>query len=102
MRNALSIGGVRFTPAPDQLRSTGLVGFVRVESSGTLVVDGIQVRRTSDGSTQLSWPGRPNGRRVVAPSGHQIRADRDARTCHPLGNLSKAIKFLHLKEVPCA
>jgi len=79
MSDVLAITRVEVTPAPTGLRSTGLLAFLLVEFAGTLVVDGIQARRTRAGRVVLAWPERRGGRRVVSPAGREAREGLDAR-----------------------
>jgi hypothetical protein len=52
----LEITGARLVPASARLQRTGLIGWVMVEITGTLIADGITLRRTADGRETLSYP----------------------------------------------
>lgn len=70
MRSAISISEISYEPAPDGLRSTGLIGFVRVLVNDSLVIDGVTIRELRDGGVSVSWPRRNGGggtHRLVYP-----------------------------------
>ncbi len=52
----LRVSGVRFTPASDALRATGLEGWVSVLLNDAVRADGIGLRRSRDGVYGLSYP----------------------------------------------
>ena len=51
----LVVTSVRFTPASDPVQRSGVLGWVTC-AVGTLVLDGITVRRTREGRLTLSFP----------------------------------------------
>jgi hypothetical protein len=55
------VSEVRFLPADDDLRATGLLGWVSILLDGRLRVQGIGVRRTQSGRPALSFPFRDDG-----------------------------------------
>ena len=55
------ISVVSFTMASPAQRRTGLLGWVRCELDGALVLDGLALRRTRGGHLALSWPARRDG-----------------------------------------
>lgn len=70
MRDLLAITDLAFTPAPGSLRATGLLGWARIVLNNTVVIDGLTIRRTRQGTTVVSWPEphqRGTARRVVHP-----------------------------------
>ena len=77
MRDLLAITDLAFTPAPGSLRATGLIGWVRIVLNDTVVIDGMTIRRTRQGTTVVSWPephNRGAARRVVRPRDEGARA----------------------------
>ncbi len=77
MRDLLCITEFAFTPAPRSLRATGLLGFLRLVLNDTVVIDGITIRRTLQGTIVVSWPEhhrRGASRRVVHPRDEDSRA----------------------------
>jgi DNA-binding cell septation regulator SpoVG len=58
------IANLRATPASDADAARGLLGYLRFDY-GSVVVDGVTLRRHSDGRLGLSWPERTDraGRR---------------------------------------
>jgi DNA-binding cell septation regulator SpoVG len=67
---------VCFSPAPPHLQKGGLLGWVQVEI-GVLLVDGVSLRRTQDGSLAISFPTRTDRNRhehiVVRPIDAETR-----------------------------
>ena len=55
------VTSVSLTLASPELRSTGLLGWIRCELDHSLVLDGIALRRTRTGRLALSWPARRDG-----------------------------------------
>jgi len=71
------VSDIRFHPAPPGLRSTGLLGFVRLVLGDAVVIDGFAIRRTLRGTIVVSWPEphrRGTSRRVVRPRDEGARA----------------------------
>ena len=62
MADRLRITAARLVPAPAPLQRTGLLGWVMLELNGTLVADGLTLRRTRDGREVLSYPRRQDGK----------------------------------------
>ena len=60
--STLHLDNVAFTPAPQYLQRTGLLGWVTATLNGHLGLDGLAVRRTADGSRTLTFPTRIDGR----------------------------------------
>jgi hypothetical protein len=52
---------VRFQPADDQLRATGLLGWVTCLLDGRIRIGGVAVRRTRGDRLVLSYPFRDDG-----------------------------------------
>jgi DNA-binding cell septation regulator SpoVG len=52
---------VRFTPADDGLRATGLLGWASFLLDSRLKVEGVGVRRTQNGRFALAFPFRDDG-----------------------------------------
>ena len=77
MRDLLAITEFQFTPASGSLRATGLLGFLRLVLNDALLIDGITIRITLQGSLVVSWPEphrRGTSRRVVRPRDEGARA----------------------------
>lgn len=70
------IGAVRFIPASDADAERGFLAYVKIDY-GSLVLDGITLRRRADGRLGLSWPERTDraGRRhpLVRPVDDEAR-----------------------------
>ena len=69
--HGVDVADVRFTPAPQADVRRGLLGFVSFRI-GQLRIDGVTVRRTSDGRLALSFPA------------HRDRLGRDHAYIRPL------------------
>jgi len=73
----IRITNIAFSPAPEPVERTGLLGWIECTVNGALRLDGLAVRRTFDGRLTLTFPagrdarGRP--RRFVRPLGEQAR-----------------------------
>lgn len=70
MPDSLVVTKIAFTPAPAELRMSGLLGFIRLDLNRAMVVDGLAVRRSRQGTLVLTWPERrgTGGRhRLVRP-----------------------------------
>lgn len=62
------IHDVRFTPGSDRDVESGLLAFIRLQY-GSLVLDGLTLRRTREGGLSVSWPERRDrngGRHPIA------------------------------------
>lgn len=72
------IGSVRFKRGTDADFARGLLAYVRVEY-GDLVIDGLTLRRTLEGSLSISWPKRRdrggNQHAIVRPLTDAARQD---------------------------
>jgi hypothetical protein len=53
---------VRFVHAPPQYRESGLYGWLTFEFNGSVVLDGVTLRRTADGRYCIGYPARRDGR----------------------------------------
>lgn len=85
-----SIRITSFTSAPLDHQSAGLLGWLSVEISGLILVDGVALRRTgSDGRLALSFPSprdrQGRRRRVVRPRSDQARREIERRVFFELG-----------------
>lgn len=59
------IARAAYAPASAEDERTGLLGFVRVELEGGLVLDGLTLRRSQSGNRYIAWPARGgSGRRA--------------------------------------
>ena len=63
MRNdhRIVISNVQFTSADPHDVDTGLLGWIRCTLNGSILLDGISLRRTRDGRPTLSFPARFDG-----------------------------------------
>ena len=89
MRNPLRVSGVRMIAAsPDDVES-GLLGWLEVELNDTLQLDGLTLRRTSDGRLTISYPARTDsrGRRhsYARPLDDHARRDIERQVLESLG-----------------
>ena len=57
----LLIDNVKFSAAGPQETSAGLIGWVALTVNGLLRLDGLALRRTTDGRLVLSFPARRDG-----------------------------------------
>jgi len=73
----LTISEVRFSPASEHDVRFGLLGYVSFALDSGLRVSGVTVRRTADGRTALSFPGRRNKRGEMRP--YMRPVSRDSR-----------------------
>ena len=60
MPDPVQITAIRLTATPPGIARTGLIGWIRC-TYGSLVVDGLALRRTFDGRLTLSYPARRDG-----------------------------------------
>ena len=58
---SLQVSSVRFSPADDGLRATGLLGWSSFLLGGRLRIEGVGIRRTQNGRLALSYPCRDDG-----------------------------------------
>lgn len=72
----LAITDVHLTPGSARDRATGLLGYIRCQLAGGLLLDGIALRRTADGRRALAFPMR----RDAAGTTHTYFAPVDAET----------------------
>lgn len=83
------IADLRFTAAPEHLRASGLLGWIRFVTLDGLVIDGTAVRRTRQGTITLSFPERTarDGVRhsIVRPIDDQTRREIEAAVFAALG-----------------
>ena len=61
MPDAVCVSEVRFTPAPERLLPTGLIGWASFSLDSRFKVAGVSVRRTRSGRRVLSYPVRDDG-----------------------------------------
>jgi hypothetical protein len=78
---SLPIRDIQFTAGSRADRTTGLLGFVRLQY-GDLLLDGLTLRRTLDGRLVLAFP-RPSrrvglARQLVGPAGPDVRQQIEA------------------------
>jgi DNA-binding cell septation regulator SpoVG len=75
------IRNIQFTPASDREAQRGLLAYVQLEY-GLLLLDGVTLRRTTEGGLTLSWPERRDrhGRRhtLLRPIDDKARLDIEA------------------------
>ena len=57
----MTISGVHYTPAPDHLVATGLLGWASFLIDGQLRINGVTVRATRGGRLTLSYPVKDDG-----------------------------------------
>jgi DNA-binding cell septation regulator SpoVG len=74
----LQVTDVCFSPASADDTRFGLLGYVSFALGGGLRVSGITVRRTADGRTALSFPGRRDRRGKERP--YMRPVSRESRT----------------------
>ena len=72
------VSEVRFTPADDNLRATGLLGWAGFLLDVRLVIEGTAVRRTQSGRRALSFPCRDDG---WGKRWHYVRPIDDTTRC---------------------
>ena len=79
----LRLHDIRLTPTSAKERSTGLLGYVRVDL-GDVVLDGLALRRTRRGDLRLTYPRRtdPQGKRHLLVEG---RGSFEAQVLASLG-----------------
>lgn len=79
----LEVSDVHFSPASADDTRFGLLGYVSFALGGGLRVSGITVRRTADGRTALSFPGRRDKRGkerpFMRPVSREVRAAIEAQ-----------------------
>ena len=85
----IRITDLKLTASNDKDRRTGLLGWLQLELDGSLVVDGITLRRTLDGRHALSFPTRIDGtgreRPYVRPIDDATRRDLEQQVFERLG-----------------
>ncbi len=69
----MTITDLKFTVADAAHRASGILGWIRVTLAGAVIVDGIALRRSLDGSLAITWPKQPNGRPVASPASSEAR-----------------------------
>lgn len=72
-RSGLEVTEAWLTPALLRDRRRGLLGYVRCVLNGSVVLDGITVRRTLDGRLTLSFPRGRGQRPPVRPLDDEAR-----------------------------
>jgi hypothetical protein len=86
------ISDLHATPGTDADLERGLLGFVRFRY-GSVLVDGVTVRRTLDGRLTLSWPERVDraGRKhaVVRPADDTARVELEREVLAALAHLER-------------
>lgn len=72
------VSDIRFHPAAEDLRATGLRGWATVTVDGTWIFNSIAVRRAADGRYVLAFPTRTDSagkeHSFVRPAGSAVRA----------------------------
>jgi len=63
----LTITDIKFHPCARDLRSTGLRGWATITVNDELILDSLQVRRTLDGRSAISFPTRLDANGVAHP-----------------------------------
>ena len=91
MRSHIKIHNVRFIPATPQKMGQGLLGYISCTLNGLLLLDGIVLRRTLEGSLTLSFPARKDGmgkkHPFIKPQNTDIREEIRAQVLDALGIL---------------
>ncbi len=54
----LVVSNVQFTPATQRNVETGLLGYLSLALNGVLLLDGITLRQSADGTRYISYPAR--------------------------------------------
>ncbi len=87
--SALHVTDARLTRAPRWDRNTGLLGYIEFVLNGTLAVDGVTLRRSSDGALYVAYPartGRTGGRHpYLRPLDESARRDVEGQILRALG-----------------
>jgi DNA-binding cell septation regulator SpoVG len=87
----MEVTEVRFSPAPADVASGGLIGFVRFVLGGRFVIDGVGVRRTRDGRPVLNFPSRRDRQGVehfaIRPLNDQTRREIEKQVFRVLEEL---------------
>ncbi len=85
----LRVSDVRLTPAGPRDRDTGLLAYIEVVFNGALAIDGVTLRRSSDGALYVAYPARTDragGRHpYVRPVGESARRDVEGQVLRALG-----------------
>ena len=85
----LVIDAVRFKGAGPVARRNGLIGWVTCRLNGTMLIDGISIRRTIGGRTTISFPARHDdaGRKhfILRPLDEQTRQTIERQILEALG-----------------
>ncbi len=85
----LRVTGVRLTPGRPKDRDTGLLGYVELVLNGTLAIDGVTLRRSSDGALYVAYPARTDhtgGRHpYLRPLGEDARLALERQVLEALG-----------------
>jgi len=83
------VSDVRYLRADDDLRATGLLGWVSMLLDGRLRVQGVGVRRTQSGDQTLSFPFRDDGYgkrwHYIFPIDERTRASIERQVFDQLG-----------------
>ena len=85
----LVVTEVRLSPVTRQDRQRGLLGFVRCVLGGSVLIDGVALRRTTDGVLALSFPVRRRARGrfhgVLRPLDNRARLEIERQVFAALG-----------------
>ena len=85
----MTISDITFSPAPEGLVETGVIGFVSCTVEDALKLDGITLRRTEEGRAVLGFPARRDavGRQhfFVQPLDDRTRRDLERQVFRALG-----------------
>ena len=88
------VSNVRFTPAPDHLVPTGLLGWASFLIDGQVRISGVSVRRTQRGKLTLSYPIKDDGYGqrwpYVQPINDAARVDLERQVLSALKSDSRA------------
>ena len=89
---AVDVRVLAYVRASDADVRTGLIGYLRV-AAGSLVIDGITLRRTADGRHALSFPERVDRRghrhAIVRPVDDRARQAIEAELLRQLGESAR-------------
>jgi hypothetical protein len=86
---SLILTDVQFTAGTKQEVAAGLVGYLAATLNGALRLDGITLRRTADGRSAISFPGRRDGqgrqRFYIRPLSDPARLELEHQIFEALG-----------------
>jgi len=85
MTAGLRVCNVVFSPASTSDRRAGLLGYLRFQVCGGLLIDGVTLRRTQAGELRLAYPRRGGELYVVRPMDEETRRDLERQVFDVLG-----------------